>query len=371
MSGYVWYSFGSDVTGQKLAEALGYTSGKKAADFSRHKILLSWGCKPSDKFNAEKLAKLVAERKIRVINPPGAVDANRDKVTFLKEMGKANIPVPGYVASKVGGTEALLGRVEEALVNGTIMFPLVGHNINHKGDPFFCHTVEDVRLAIQLMLRDPRQAHYFRSFCPGTEYRIHVFRDEALAAQVKQLMDDPISACVDDLISRLQKKAEKAEEGAPQIDRPSLEWIARQMAGDLLNGSAHLQRSVKRGWNYVDTPVDQVPDDALSLAMAAMEAARLDLGAVSVVIDGQTARVTNIQTAPALSDEQLGLYVSAVRDFAGTDVTAAPSKKAKSGKTAPREEEKAGVELIQRLIRKLGDGVSREAAEEALKTLGD
>ncbi len=370
MSGFVWYSFGSDVTGKKLAEALGYASGKKGIDFSSHKILLGWGCKPSEKFNAQKLAQLVAERKLRIINPPASIDANRDKVAFLKEMEAHKLPIPGFVASKVAGDEGLFARVQEGIKKGTIMFPLVGCSTFHKGDPFFCHTEEDVKSAIHVMGADMRQAHYFRSFCPGVEYRIHVFRDEAMVAQRKTLDKDPIKACSEDLMSKLKKKAAKEEQPIEIADN-HLEWVVKQMAGELLNAASHLQRSVKRGWTYIDCPLDQVPDEAISLAMSAMEAARLDLGAVSVVIDGKTARVTNIQTAPALTDDQLGLYVSAIRDFAGSDATAKPSKKAKSGKTAAREEENAGVELIQRLIRKLGDGVSKRDAEEALKTLGE
>ena len=370
MSGFVWYSFGSDVTGKKLAEALGYASGKKAADFSNHKILLGWGCKPSEKFDAAKLGRLVAERKLRIINPPASINANRDKVTFLKEMDAHKLPIPGYVASKIGGTEALFERVQEGIKKGTIMFPLIGHNTFHKGDPFFCHTEEDVKSAIHYMGGDIRQAYYFRSFCPGTEYRIHIFRDEALAAQRKVLDKDPIKACSEDLMEKLKKKAAK-EEQPIEISDSHLEWVVKQMAGELLSAASHLQRSVKRGWTYSNCPVDGVPDEAISVAMSAMEAARLDLGAVSVIVDGKTARVTNIQTAPALTDDQLGLYVAAIRDFAGSDVSAKPNKKAKSGKTAPRGEEKAGVELISRLMRRLGDGISRKDAEEALKTLGE
>ncbi len=370
MSGFVWYSFGSDVTGKRLAKLLGYASGKKSVDFSAHKILLGWGCKPGEKFNAQRLSELVASRAIRIINPPAAVDANRDKVGFLKEMLAANIPTPGYVTSKVGGTEALLAGVRKGIKAGTIMFPLVGHTTTHKGDPFFCHTEEDVQVAIQLMLKRPRLAHYFRSFCPGTEYRVHIFRDEALAAQRKVLDKDPIKACSEDLMEKLKKKAAK-EEQPIEISDSHLEWVVKQMAGELLSAASHLQRSVKRGWTYSNCPVDGGPDEAISVAMSAMEAARLDLGAVSVIVDGKTARVTNIQTAPALTDDQLGLYVAAIRDFAGSDVSAKPNRKAKSGKTAPRGEEKAGVELISRLMRRLGDGISRKDAEEALKTLGE
>ena len=371
MSGFVWYSFGSDVTGKRLAKLLGYASGKKSVDFSAHKILLGWGCKPGEKFNAQRLSELVASRAIRIINPPAAVDANRDKVGFLKEMLAANIPTPGYVTSKVGGTEALLAGVRKGIKAGTIMFPLVGHTTTHKGDPFFCHTEEDVQVAIQLMLKRPRLAHYFRSFCPGTEYRVHIFRDEALAAQCKVLDGDPLQACATELIAKLRKKAEKEDAGAPNVSTAVLEWVAKQMAGDLLNGSTHLQRSVKRGWTYVDSPLEQVPDEAISMSMAAMEAARLDLGAVSIIVDGTTCRVTNIQTAPALTDDQLGMYASAIRGFAGADAKAAPSKKAKGGKTASRKEEKAGVELISRLMRAISDGVSKKDAEEALKQLGE
>ncbi|KKM02427.1 hypothetical protein LCGC14_1784520 [marine sediment metagenome] len=370
MSGFVWYSFGSDVTGKKLAEALGYASGKKAVDFSNHKILLGWGCKPSEKFNAQKLAQLVAERQLRIINPPASINANRDKVAFLKEMEAHKLPIPGYIASKVGGTEALFQRVQEGIKKGTIMFPLIGRSTFHKGDPFFCHTEEDIRSAISCMSDDIHQAYYFRSFCPGTEYRIHIFRDEALSAQCKILAKDPVKACSEDLVAKLKKKAAK-EEQPIEISDGHLEWMAKQMAGELISAASHLQRSVKRGWTYSDWPVDRVPDEAISVAMAAMEAARLDLGAVSVVVDGKTVRVTNIQTAPALTNDQLGLYVSAIRDFAGADVTAKLSKKAKSEKTASREEEKAGVELISRIMRKLSDGISRKNAEETLKTLGE
>ncbi len=370
MSGYVWYSFGSDVTGRKIAKALGYTSGKKAIDFSPHNILLGWGCKPSEKFNAQALAKLVAESKLRVINPPASVEANRDKVAFLREMETAKLAIPGYVTSKVGGTEALLKRVQEGVEAGTIMFPLIGHSTLHKGDPFFCHTEEDVKNAIHYMGGELRQAYYFRSFCPGTEYRIHIFRDEAMAAQIKSLDKNPIKACSEDLMAKLKKRAAKEEQ---QITIPDahLEWVVKQMAGELLNAASHLQRSVKRGWRYTDIGVEKVSAEVISLAMAAMEAARLDLGAVSIVVDGKTARVTNIQTAPALTSDQLALYVAAVRDFAGTDAKAAPSRKAKSGKTAPKEEEKAGVELINRIMRKLGGGVGKKDAEEALKKLGE
>ena len=369
MSGFVWFSFASDVTGKKLAEALGYASGKKPVDFSTHKVLLVWGAKPPEKFDAAKLSRLIAERRLRVINPPASISSNRDKLTFLKEMETAKLPVPGYVASKVGGTEALFGRVQEGVEQGTIMFPLIGHNTSHKGDPFFCHTLEDVQNATTVMGGDPRQAYYFRSFCPGKEYRVHIFRDEALAAQEKILDKDPIKACSEDLMEKLKKKAAKEEQPVQVSDR-HLEWMVKQMAGELLNASSHLQRSVKRGWTYSDIGVDRVPADVVSLAMAAMEAARLDLGAVSIVVDGKNARVTNIQTAPALSDVQLELYVGAVRDFAGQDAEATPSKRAKSGKTAPRKEESAGVELLQRLIRRLSDPVDKTAAEEALKALG-
>ena len=157
------------------------------------------------------------------------------------------------------------------------------------------------------MEASPRQAYYFRSFCPGTEYRIHVFRDEALTAQIKALDKDPLDACAGDLLAKLRKKAAK-EETPIEINAAHLEWVTKQMAGELLNAASHLQRSVKRGWAYANVEIDQVPDEAIGLAMAAMEAARLDMGAVSVIVDGKTTRVTNIQTAPALADDQLGLY---------------------------------------------------------------
>jgi len=367
MSGFVWYSWGGDISGQKLAEALGYESGRKTPNFSSHRILLGWGCKPGEKYDPKNLLPLIARRDLRVINHPDAITANRDKIAGLKTLGAAGVAAPGYVTSAIKGIEGLLEAVKVGLKKGTVMFPLIGYNSLHKGTPIFCHTLEDVKLAIATMTKEDRQAHYFRSFCPGTEYRIHVLRDEILWSQMKVLGEDPLAACQADLLARLQKRAAKEKVELP-LSNDHVRWMVSQLATEMLASGVHLQRSVRRGWKYQDVDVTRVPDAVLSAAITGLDALGLDLGAVSVIFEEKVGRVTNVTTAPALSEEQLTAYTVALRRFAGTEQDARVANK---GPTAARKKESAASELVARLRRKISSGVSQVEAEAALKALGE
>jgi hypothetical protein len=136
----------------------------------------------------------------------------------------------------------------------------------------------------------------------------------------------------------------------------------------MLASGNHMQRSVKRGWKYQDLPVMEVPEQVLAVALDGLDAAGLDLGAVSVIFSEGVGRVTNITTAPALSEEQMAVYVAAIQNFAGAKQD---SKTGKPTPTARKRAESAGTELMARLRQKLSGGVSQKAAEEALKALGD
>lgn len=359
MKGYVWYSFGSDTTGLKLAEALEFNSGKKTPPFSDYDVVVGWGCKPGEKYNPAVLKDLVERREIRVLNHPDNVSDSRHKLSTLKKMADAGVRVPGFTCSSEENPNLLTATLE-GLEQGALDFPILGLNAYHKGYPAFCYTVDDVTRAVGSKRKD--ELHYFRSFCPGKEYRIFVFRDTALCAEVKVLAEDPLASCSEHLLKKLKRRAD-IQKVKLRATQQELGWIAEELAQDLLTGPNHLQRSVTHGWSLSPAPLEKVGDEMIMHAIWAVDAVGLDLGAVSLVWDDDVPRVTGVISAPGLSEEQTVLYASSIQEFAEAEEPRAKKAAAKAG-----AEEKAPKELVARLRRKLS-GVSRERAKEILKTL--
>lgn len=368
MNGYVWYSSGSDVTGPALAARLGFSSGNKTPDFSKFEVVVGWGCKAGTKYNADVLKQLVEQRKLRLLNPVEEIQATRDKAEMLSRLQQGGIPVPGFLVRKEA-PKAFLAVAEKALRDGQLLFPLVGTTRGHKGAPIFCYTLDD--LALALNGPNAEQVEYLRSFCPGTEYRIHVLRDSVLFTQAKTLAKNPEEAYAETLEEKLQRefKALAKEGKAPLFQMPSkatLQWITRSLAGELMSGPAQVQRSLGRGWELKE--VKKVPTKAAQLAIKALDLLGLDLGAVSVEVDGEACRVIGVATAPALDEKQLDIYSSAIKDAfkVKNPETKAPAKAA----AAASVEEEAPVELLAALTRRLRD-VSKDKLEAALKLLGE
>jgi len=132
-----------------------------------------------------------------------------------------------------------------------------------------------------------------------------------------------------------------------------------------MRGPSHLQKSVQHGWELVPTDLDSVPASIIGAAMSALDAAGLDMGAVSVVQEDQSAVVTNIISAPGLDDAQALFYVEAIKDFSKSDSV---EKKEKVAGVADVDD--ASTEIIARLPRKVRLGkLSQKKAEEMLKAL--
>ncbi len=361
MKGYVWYSYGSDTTGPKLAEALKFRCGKKTPPFADFDLIVGWGCKPGEKYHPEILADKIGKREIRVLNHVDAVNENRNKLATLMKLQEAGVSIPGFASFDGGST--LLKEVLEALNSGELDFPILGLNEFHKGYPTFCYTVDDVVRACGSRKKKGSSLHYFRSFCPGTEFRIHVFRDTALAAEKKILAEDPLKQFGEHLLKKIKHRAQK-EEVQLRATEKEIGWITNELAQDLLTGPSHMQRSVAHGWSLTDIPLGEVPDQVLVQAINAIDGSGLDMGAVSVVWDDDIARATGITSAPNLSEERLGLYVSSIQEFAKAE------KPKKNVAKVETDEETAPRELIARLKRKI-PGLSRRKAKEALKILGE
>lgn len=364
MNGYVWYSFGSDTTGPKLAKALGFESGKKTPDVSQLDVVLGWGCKQGEKYNPELFKQRIQSGALRVLNSPETVEANRDKLAVLLRLQAKKVSTPGLVSLDKKDPAVCLMALDLGLRNGILAFPIVGMSSTHKGEPFFCHTREDVAAAVASLVKEPG-TFYFRSLCAGTEYRIHVLRDQAILAQIKAPAKNPLDATVKSMLDDLKRSFEREEKiGFPMPDSRAQEWIVKMFAPEMLRGPSQLLRSTNRGWFLEDCPLSTVPAFVTAEAVKAIDASDLDLGVVSLVVDEKVARVTNITTAPALSEKHLSAYVSAIKDFAAAvkkpDKTKAVTSKAEVD-TAPQE-------LIARLTKLIG-GLSRKKAEAVLSVL--
>lgn len=365
MSNYLWYSFGSDVGGPKLAEALGFTAGKKTPNFSAHDVVLGWGCKPGTKYDSQALAQLIEKREVRILNHPDAVDSNRRKFGSLEKLRDAGVMAPGFLSTDGLGRTAAVEAVCQALKDGVLDFPVLGLRHDGKGGVDFCYTAEDVIKC--LTGSEGGKGRYFRSFCPGTEFRLHTFRDRVFDAEVKALAENPLDACAASLRKKLEKKA-KAEKVELASSPKEIGWMIEALSGDLLTGPSHIQRSVNHGWAYQEFPVVDVTAKMAATAMAALEALQLDLGAVSMVVEGGFCTVTGVTTAPALTDERTEKYVSEIKEFC--KAVKAPEKKGKTAKEKSATEEEAPKELVAKIRRQLSK-LSRKKAEKVLKSLED
>ncbi len=373
MSGYIWYSAGSDVSGPKLGEALGFSHGKKTPKVGGDiKVLVGWGCKAEsrDLYDPEKIKAAVAAGNLRVINYPAAISLARNKLSLLHLLQGAGVATAGFVDVK-GKPPAHIGKIlAGAIDKGDLTLPCVGFSETHRGKPLFCWTKEDLAVVEKVNAsrkKDAIKIDYFRSLLQGTEYRIHVFRDEALCAEVKTLSADPVKATATSLLSKLTRRATKNEVPL-SATQEELQFVVESLAGDLTRGPSHLQKSVQHGWELSETPLGDVPAEVIAAAINSLDAAGLDAGAVSVVFEENTALVGNIITAPGLSDDQLTMYVDAIKEFTGKKDGASAKKVKKVGAVAG--EPAASQEIIAKLTRKVRLGkISQAAAEEMLKAL--
>lgn len=362
MSGFVWYSFGSDSTGPKLAKALGFGSGKKTPRPQDHSIIIGWGCKAGEKYDPIQFQQAISSGALRVLNTPDALANVRNKRQMLALLQSRKVSVPGMVAPGAVTGNVFGQQVRAALESGVLAFPLVGMRESHKGEPSFFYTEGELGQGIDRMLAEGDGPFYMRSLCPGEEYRVHVFRDMAILAQVKTPAKDPEAALIEDLKEKLYKRAEKAGLGAAPGQKLGMDFAIKELAPEILRGPSQLLRSVSKGWTLQDCDLNKVPEHAVMEAITALDAAGLDLGAVSLTVDGKVARVTNITSAPGLSDEHLAIYVAALRDFC----TAKAPKGRKEA--AAKGEESAPAELLALLSRKVR-GLSKAEVEAMLKTL--
>jgi len=365
MSGFVWYSFGSDKTGPALGKSCGFDAGKKTPKFDKYDVVVGWGCKPGTKYDSEALAQLIAQNQVRILNHPDAVSMNRDKLGTLQKLKELGIATPGFLAfdpkrpAVAGGT-----LVPHALEAGEISLPLVVLTKYNRGEPIFCYTVQDVSAALKGNSKKEHPYEYVRTFDYGDEYRIHVFRDTALFAQKKELDEDPVVATTAALEEKYLKRKKKSDDPVAKHLRGLVRDVCGMLAGEILSSAHQLKKSVKMGWKYMDWGMDLVPAEVAELAIEAMDAAKLDMGAVSISYVDGVPRVLSITTSPALTEDQMSMYAAEIQAFGDTGGQSKDFKAAKEAK----KEKVASPELAAKLYRKI-KGLSAEKAEEFLQSL--
>ncbi len=367
MSGILHYSVGTEETGKALANVLGYNSCKKSPAFSNFGVYIGWGSRRPKGWDRTGVDRLVSTGKLRILNHPSAIFENRDKIFMLKRLSEANLGVPGFIPCPEGRNPSGFHQlVERALSDGIIAFPILGLTRKNRGIPYWCFVEEDITPALAAAQESGTNIDYFRSFAPGIEYRVHVLRDEVILAQTKVQAGNPLEACVGDMLERIKFLREKEGASYTASMASTVDWVVRQLAPEMLQGPNHISRSLRRGWELQDTDPKSLPDEVVSLAVNALDACKLDLGAVSVSFGGGRARVTNITTGPSLSEEHLSLYASAIEDFAGKEITAGSSegKKVRSPKGVKLASSEAIAEVARNLV-----GLTDAKAKAILKSI--
>lgn len=377
MSGYIWYSSGSDVTGTALANKLGFQHGKKTPQLDKLRYLIGWGCSAELRklYDPAALRHAIEKGSLRVLNHPKNVGRIKNKLSMFHDLKEKNIPVPGFISlEKIPVAEVPL-FFEAELAAGRIQTPCVGFSATNKGKPVFFWTAEDLRATYEDQNFSKKHVNgiaYLRSLFNGKEYRIHVFRNEALCAQVKVLNKDPFQATADSLFSKIKKTLK----GQINIEKPEVKMIVENLASDLVQGPSHLQRSLEYGWAMEDVSLQDVPNEIVSRAINALDAVDLDLGAVNIIEEGNSAVVTNIISAPSLDDNKISLYQGAIKEFLdgdkieNKDLGAEKNTEATSNEKDTFAESRPSKELLAKITNKIILGeISQEKAEKVLEIL--
>lgn len=368
MSGFVWYSFGSDKTGPLLGKALGFDAGKKTPKFDNYQTVVGWGCKPGTKYNSELLSQLIAHNKIRVLNHPDAVKMNRDKLGTLERLEGLGISTPGFQAFNPGQALQVVDTlITDSLQQGKIALPLILLTRYHRGEPIFCYTLADVKAGLANNTDREHPYCYVRTLDQGDEYRIHVFRDTVLCAQKKDMLaENPLAATTAGLEEKFLRRRITQGKPIPATVRKLVLEICGMVSEELLASASQLKKSVKMGWGWVDWGAHTIPEEVSEMAIKALDSASLDMGAIGVShVDG-VPRILSITTAPTLSEGQMELYAEEIKAFdAGDGKTKDlnPDKKVKKDK-----KKHASPELVARLYHRLRD-LSEDRAEEVLRSL--
>lgn len=279
---YIWFSGATDVTGKVLMEKLGIDGGRKKP--VKKELVIGWGTKTKE---------AVGLTATRVLNHPDKIRSNRNKLTTLKALKAAKIPVAEFVES--GKVMSILNAANE------LQLPVVGRTKYHQGGKGFwtCLTKSHVKTAID------EGAQYFQGYIDiKDEYRVHVFNGEVIYAVKKVKRGNVEKAYVGQREEKIKAYATKQDVA---LDQKTLDFALGRIAKENSNVDMII-RSNRRGWKF--SRVKTLNKDMEKAAIDSVKAAKLDFGAVDCCVDTDgKSWIIEINSGPSLAGTTLDTYL--------------------------------------------------------------
>lgn len=338
---YIWYSGATNVTGEKLAAALGCKHGRKKPTNNSACLVIGWGAKTKDSVNLGK---------VPTMNHPDKIRDNRNKLGALSLMQKAKVNVANFTddVSKI------------TTQPGGVVLPVIGRTKYHQGGKGFwtCPTMSHVTAAIS------EGAQYFQNLIEiKEEYRLHTFGDKIIYAvkKVKRTTEEMEDAFIRHELDRQKNISETNNEAFDEA--AVLPFLRRQAKKFSQDGANMLIRSNRLGWKFVR--VKKYNKDLETQAAKALKAIGLTFGAVDACVDvNGKAWIIEVNTGPGLEETPFNAWVEKFQEEI-TDILVPKSAVKKmvekvTGKKAPVAKAAAAsgtkgeltkkVELMQQMV---------------------
>ena len=288
---YLYYSGATDVTGPKLAETLGISSGK---DFPKDKkLVIGWGCKLKKDYKFADVGSF--------LNHPNKIRANRNKFEALGIMKAADVMVADFVPIN-----------QAAQLAGQHGYPIIGRRNYHQGGKHFWLIMNDNDLAIATK----EGAQYVQKFIDvKDEYRVHVAFDDVLYVAKKVETEDPSKSWKKQRIEKIEQKFDVKFEELPAEQKKLLSDIMDLLSKEHSTPD-RIVRSNKRGWKFVGQKPANVPNNVKETAFKAVKSLGLDFGAVDIAVNlGNTPYVLEVNSAPGLEGTAFEKWSEALKNW--------------------------------------------------------
>jgi microcompartment protein CcmL/EutN len=339
---YIWYSGATNVTGEKLAEALGCKHGRKKPANKSACLVIGWGAKTKESVNLGS---------VPTMNHPDKIRDNRNKLGALQLMQKAKVNVANFTddVSKI------------TTQPGGVVLPVIGRTKYHQGGKGFwtCPTMSHVQAAVA------EGAQYFQNLIEiAEEYRLHTFGNKVIYAvkKVKRTTEEMEEAFIRQELDRQKNISETNNETFNEAAVvPFLRRQAKKFAQD---GANMLIRSNRLGWKFVR--VTKYAKDLETQAAAALKAIGLTFGAVDACVDvNGKVWVIEVNTGPGLEETPFAAWVEKFQEEIANILTPkstmqkvvekvtgkkAPVAKAAAAAAGTKGELAKKVELMQQMV---------------------
>lgn len=313
---YIMYSSATDVTGQKLQEALDINGGRVMPK-TKKKLVIGWGAKTK-----EDLGNKVGGANCVVLNHPDAIRKNRNKFNSILTLGDEGVNIKAA---------ATCNNVFMALDNGDLTLPLVGRRSYHQGGKGFwtCLTKSHVQAAID----DEDGAQYFQNFISVVqEYRLHIIDGNLVYAQ-KKVKRDGIKANKEAFVEQQKEKIGIiASKNGKDLDADTMEYVLGRLSKEHQTADM-ITKSNGRGWKFSRVKLDNVKENLLEESVKALKASGLTFGAVDCAIDEDgKAWIIEINSGPGLEQSSLEAYVETLKVLIEDTLNPPKAKKAAPSK---------------------------------------